>query len=222
MNIPIDVVVAIDGFNEAAMGGMDCEGGYDPLFPSAHHYLSMLQLVVRDASADVLERALQISRLRQRERTLRTALAGSPLRRLETVNAVLGVLADRAHRAAVAIEQHQQAEAAGDLGQTLPVATLTRRAGQDSSSCLAAIGDLWARSSLAMAALARQRGIPYVHVLQPNQYVGAPKPLTDEERKAAWQPESPWAHHAAVGYAAFRERSARLLADGVRFGRPVR
>jgi hypothetical protein len=215
--IDLDVVVEIDGFNEAAMGGMDCAGDYDPLFPSANHYLSLLGVVVRDASTQALEAAVAIRRLRERSRNLRASLRANPLRGLETVKALYGVLSARAERAAVMIESDAQNDAARGLGRTLPVANLARTRDAPGTSCEKTIADLWVGSSLAMATLARERRIPYVHVLQPNQYVGDTKPLSDEERATAWQPDGRWARAAAAGYPFLRARSAELLAAGVEF-----
>ena len=39
------------------------------------------------------------------------------------------------------------------------------------------IADVWARSSLAMAGVARQIGAGYLHILEPNQYLGR-KPIS--------------------------------------------
>jgi hypothetical protein len=196
---------------------MDCAGDYDPLFPSANHYLSLLGLVVRDASTHALEATVAIRRLRERSRNLRVSLRTNPLRRLETVKAVYGVLIARAQRAAAMSEGDVQNDAARGLGRTLPVASLARTRQASGTSCESTIADLWVGSSLAMATLARERRIPYVHVLQPNQYVGDTKPLSDEERATAWQPDGRWARAAAAGYPFLRARSAELIAAGVEF-----
>lgn len=42
----------------------------------------------------------------------------------------------------------------------------------------------WATSSALMDQLCRRAGVPYLHVLQPNQYYGS-KPISDKERKTA-------------------------------------
>ena len=47
------------------------------------------------------------------------------------------------------------------------------------------LAEHWARSSTLMADLCRARGIPYVHLLQPNQYLPGSKPMSREEELLA-------------------------------------
>lgn len=43
------------------------------------------------------------------------------------------------------------------------------------------IAEVWARSSVEMAAIADRIGATYLHILEPNQWVGR-KPLSADER----------------------------------------
>lgn len=74
-------------------------------------------------------------------------------------------------------------------------------------------GEIWQRASLAMHAMARAHGIPYIHILQPNQWyapAGAYEPI-DPEHPYDWVVEP-----VNRGYDAFRARMPALEAAGVR------
>lgn len=60
-------------------------------------------------------------------------------------------------------------------------------------------------------------GIRYFHFLQPNQYVGGSKPLSDEERRIAFAPNDPYANYVRLGYPYLREDGLELARRGVRF-----
>jgi hypothetical protein len=216
LGIPLDVVVEIDGFNEAALGGLDCSGGYHPLFPSAQHYLTVLHLLARDVTPATLEPALDVARLRERARWLRAVATRPWLRPFETARAVLGVAIERTEAAAAVGEQELQRASAADARGGIPIPHIDDpRLG--SEACAELVADLWFQSSVAMAAIASQAGLAYVQVLQPHQYVAGSKPLSDEEKAKAWTPDHPWSRSAAAGYPALQRRSGALVERGVVF-----
>ena len=67
-----------------------------------------------------------------------------------------------------------------------------------------------------MAALAKQSGAAYVHVLQPNQYVSK-KPMSPEEQRRAINPARSGTEFLRVGYAKMRERGEELKKQGIVF-----
>jgi len=74
----------------------------------------------------------------------------------------------------------------------------------------------WARSSLMMHALISEFGGEYYHFLQPNQYTGR-KPYTEEELEKYITDRSPYAKYAILGYPFLRNASATLVQHGVHF-----
>jgi hypothetical protein len=215
LRIPIRMVVELDGFNETAMGGMDCARGLHPIFPSTMHYLTLLDVLMRDPSVETMHREVEIHALRERGQRLRGVFAGSWLARWETAKAALGTLALRADTAARDLESHLQEASA--LQHSLPVVDMRDSGLAGGESCAEVIGDVWLQSSLLMADLAHRLNVPYVHVLQPNQYVSDAKPLSADERRTAWRPDGMWARRAAEGYPVLRRRSAELVRQGVTF-----
>lgn len=80
--------------------------------------------------------------------------------------------------------------------------------------------DIWMRSSLGMAALARGMGARFLHLLQPNQYIQDSKPMGSTERKVAIM-EGPMGEErkqsVRQGYRRMRRSSVHLREAGVNF-----
>jgi hypothetical protein len=76
---------------------------------------------------------------------------------------------------------------------------------------------IWERSSLQMHAVCEGLGLPYVHLLQPNQYVPESKVFTSGERRRAVREDSHWADAVRAGYPRLVEAGSRLKAAGVSF-----
>ena len=67
---------------------------------------------------------------------------------------------------------------------------------------------------MLMDSILRARGIPYLHVIQPNQYFSQ-KTFTDEERRVAISPDSPYAKNAGIGYPRLLEQIPAMQSQGV-------
>lgn len=82
---------------------------------------------------------------------------------------------------------------------------------------LARLADYWVRASLMMSRAARDNGIVYVHVLQPNQYLKDTKPLSDDEMRHAYDESFPYVRWAREGYRLLADRIPILREQGVHF-----
>jgi hypothetical protein len=76
---------------------------------------------------------------------------------------------------------------------------------------------IWHRSSLMLQAVCQARGLPYLHLLQPNQYVEGSKPLSEKEKAVAVNSRNPWGTHAREGYESLQSHGGRLVQEGVAF-----
>jgi hypothetical protein len=77
---------------------------------------------------------------------------------------------------------------------------------------------LWRRSSIALHGLCKAHGIPYVHCLQPNQYVPGSKPIGEAEAAVAFAPGDDGPRAAVVaGYPLLLQEAPALRAAGVPF-----
>ncbi|MBK8338965.1 MAG: hypothetical protein IPK99_02645 [Flavobacteriales bacterium] len=88
----------------------------------------------------------------------------------------------------------------------------------DTAAFFSAQADMWMRSSLQVATLAKDHGALYAHFLQPNQYVPGSKPIGPKEAAVALV-EGPFCYGDAVkrGYPMLIERGKRMAASGVLF-----
>lgn len=217
LGVPFDLVVNLDGFNEAVFGQADSAAGQHPLLPSRKHWGLTVELASTAPSAETLEISARV--LHERERAawlLRAVGPGAPLGRSEAIRALLGGLALRRLEKARSLEDRLQsqmlsAEKDRDVLAAVPDACLGRRDG-----CLERVGEIWARSSLAMRDLARSVGAGYLHVLQPNQYVEGSKPLSQEERRYAVGGRQE-RQRVRAGYPVLQRAGDGLRASGVAF-----
>ena len=216
LNVPIDIVVNIDGFNEIALGGTDAERGYHPLYPERNFWLTTLGFARGALSTHQIELTAEIMRLRRDTDAGRAALSRLPLlHRSALLQAAVGSNVLAKERKSIALEEVLRSESEGDPEQAvfdLPDGCLGQEDG-----CRQLIADLWKRSSEQMRALAEDSGASYLHFLQPNQYVADSKPLSDEELATAWAPQRPWSRAATSGYSFLRSAGRELVADGVDF-----
>lgn len=76
---------------------------------------------------------------------------------------------------------------------------------------------VWANSSVQMASLCRGAGCRYLHVLQPNQYAPHSKPFSPEELAQYVKSDAEYAQVVQRLYPQFTQRGQALTASGVRF-----
>jgi hypothetical protein len=214
LGVPFDVVVNLDGFNEVALGAGDAAAGHHPIFPHRPHHLRTVEFSSGQPTHAAIELSAAILKARRESRRWREWLGAGP-GRSALVAALVGLrLQALARRAAEA--EHALQYPSG-TGQVPAMARIDAPCLSGGAGCWRLIADLWERSSLAMAALARAEGALYLHLLQPHQYLKGSKRLTAEERRVAYAPRHPWSRAVARGYPHLRRRVPLLLQAGVRF-----
>ncbi|MEM7305371.1 MAG: hypothetical protein AAF682_01810 [Planctomycetota bacterium] len=202
-----DVVVNLDGYNEVASSLRNLRLGLPPHFPTGNKWIGLtagteLDRGLVDLLADV--RAAQLAVEARVDRVLgvgadRSALLGT-----------LGLAwARRAHRRWASsqddfVRSRTEAPADGAGGDVDPLEGLDE------------VVAFWAESSRSLAAMCGERGIRYVHLLQPTLQDAGSKPTTAPERRFA-APDSPEARRVSDGYERMRARGAALARDGVEF-----
>jgi len=211
--VPFDLIVNLDGYNEIHFGYAAAQAGHHPVFPSRGPYRTTVGfLTERSAERDALAERILAQKHAEQAWLARVA-GGSWLAQSELARALAGALARRHQRSRLALEGELQ-----ELGASaeLPIASFPHPCARSGEDCWQVLGDVWERSSLVMQGIARDIGAEYLHVLQPNQYVEGSKPLSDEERRHAWQAGSR-RELVQRGYALLRKRGQRLREAGVPF-----
>jgi len=206
-----DAVINLDGFNEIAMSLQCLSTGIHPVYP-AYLMWGMLVEDVDNLSEAEMDRRVALFQLRQR--------ADAIVRRTKDWNlqwsSLLGGLARSQLRAVAA-----QRVAIQSLDDEQPARRVDRQAqGPDFRPGLEfVLGTCvtnWVESSLSIQGLCEQRGIPYLHVLQPTLHDAGAKKLSQEERDLPL-PNRGWLTAARQGYPLLREAGSKLVAGGVEF-----
>ncbi|REJ84942.1 MAG: hypothetical protein DWQ36_18820 [Acidobacteria bacterium] len=203
----LDLVIVIDGFNEVALPPHELvPHGVSPVYPRSWRTL----VAERDPTLLRATGELLVVRRRRQQRALRwsapllgqSLFAGSLWASLDRRDGRrLAELETSLRDASLIVESRQM------LGPPLP-------SGVDP---VAAMVDVWARSSLQMSSLCEGLGIAYLHVLQPNQYVPGSKPLSDTERRTAFLADHAYRPGVLAGYPLLRRAGAELSQRGVAF-----
>lgn len=206
-----DAVIVLDGFNELALGRANAAHGVHPSFPdlpswSRHargHFNDWSAIEKLHEVASAREDALALGRRALDWGLYRSCVAGRlVLRRLRALRA-RSVSAGDAYQV-IADQGEDEGFARGPRFQPELAAVLRTAA------------TIWSRSSLEIWAVCRERGIDYVHVLQPTLHDQGSKPLTHGEVKKGQTLET-WVEAAREGYPLLRAEGRRLAAAGLPF-----
>jgi hypothetical protein len=191
-----DLVLNIDGFNEVTLSSFNNQRGLDISMPSAMHLDPLVNLVNQATlTPEKLQSLAAISQYKERINYLVGRLQHN---RIAVINFVL----ERLHRSATASYQAEVARFAAlpsnpsDASLILATPSVTQR---DEAKALADAARSWSEASTLMQTMLSARGIPYFHVLQPNQYFTT-RSFSAEEAKVARSDASPFKQGAEKGY----------------------
>jgi hypothetical protein len=205
---PFDLVVNIDGFNDVALARLNDARGLDISMPSAQHLEGLVNLVNQATlTPEKLDALATIQRLRARMTDLAAQAQRTPL-------AAIHVVVDRLYRRTVDQYSRELGRFNNLPSNTSPnslIQVTGRVTSRDESTLFADMAAEWATASLMMNDLLTSRGVPYVHVLQPNQYFTTRRFSADQSRVALSE-DSPYREAAARGYPALIAASAALAA----------
>lgn len=203
----LDVAINIDGFNEVVTSYRNLEAGVEPTFPADTLWGEWGRQLERQAGrdgADMPERALAAYYRGIAARL--GAEAGHCA--LASCNLAKRLLARLAHWRAERLARDAQGRP--PRATLFPTALRSRFA--SGFDVFAYAAERWADASRAMAALARDEGAVYLHVIQPNQWwreAGAYHPIA-ADHVFGWVAEP-----VNRGYPALVARAAALRAAGV-------
>ncbi len=205
-----DVVINFDGFNEIALAEREnVRANVNPFYPRGWKLLAENQ-----NSPDALRRIGAVAAARMARSDAARWCAETPLGWSVLANLIWEFADERLQRRVVAAQDDlaKSASAAQPFAVSGPPTDFGDREG-----LYDAMVDVWADCSRQMDRLCRANGVRYVHFLQPNQYVEGSKPLSDEERRTAYDESSWYCEPVQLGYPRLRARGAELVAQGVDF-----
>jgi hypothetical protein len=206
----IDLAINLDGFNEVALPITEnLKEGVNPFYPRGWS--------ARVAGAPSIEGLRIIGRitLAKDERLRRTRLCASrPLAWSATCHLLWSTLDRRLARHV--FEEEQALARLGPHGRSF----LARGPAFDDlprPQVCRLLADHWARASTLMFDLARARRVPYMHFLQPNQYLPGSKPMSREERLVAISSGHPFQSAIEDCYPLLIAAGKALAAQGIPF-----
>jgi hypothetical protein len=212
LDFEIDLVLNLDGFNDLVFAVENASDGIHPVFPSGFHTGLIGKSPTSRFDLATLGLFAGLHRASTDELRILSLAQGTPQRYSVFFNLLAKRLTRRyeGERERIRYELARRAqEGIADEFRGPPFAP--------DLDALEAAAKLWRRSSELMDAVSRATGIPYVHVLQPNQYVEGSKKLSEQERRLAWRPNTYLARTVRKGYGGLRREGAALADAGVAF-----
>jgi len=192
-----DLVINIDGFNEVALGSRNQERGRDISMPSPIHIDPLLNLIDQATLTPARVQALaRISVYKERLNRLTDRMRRNRI-------AAVHVALDRYY--VFTMNRYQAETAAYDALPSNPSAssilrlTPPVRNRDDAAGVYADIASGWTSASLLMHDLLAARSVPYLHVLQPNQYFTR-RTFGAEEARLALNDSTPFKRAVEDGY----------------------
>ena len=205
-----DIVINIDGFNEVALHEAENRArNVFPAYPRSWYYHTQGL-----SDPGFVERSARVLTIGAHRHGSAKFFSSWPWRWSATANLIWSVR-DKGRQTDL---QSVRAEIeAYQAGEERYVATGPEFDQTGDAHVFGEIANIWERSSLQMARLARANGIVYVHALQPNQYLEGSKTLTEEEQSLAYDSRHPYRKGVVDGYPLLIEGGKRLVQSGVNF-----
>jgi hypothetical protein len=207
-----DQILNIDGYNDLIFAVNNQAHGVNPIYPSSEHFGPLTESLRTSPNPEVIRHLAAVFALYERERQVLGLIQTPPFKYSVFLNA-LGARLSQFVQSGLVREQTMLSTIVQDdidpafRGPPAPSA-------DDPADLAVAI---WRDSSAMIHAILRDRGIPYVHVLQPNQYVPDSKPLSEQELATAYVPDSIGAERVRHGYPRLIEAGAEIKAQGLPF-----
>ena len=205
-----DIVINLDGFNEATLPAADnIPFGIFSAYPC--HWGA---IVSANAIPELMRRGGYISHLRKRQHDEAASASTVPWCYSPTAQLLWGFRDERS-----SLEIVRQINILKEF--RFQKSSYTRSGPPEhfdsQDEMYAHCTDLWSRSSLLIHQLCEARGIRYFHFLQPNQYLDGSKPMGDVETKRSIQRIGPFCQSVQSCFPLMKAAGTRLVASGVSF-----
>lgn len=205
-----DVIINIDGFNEVALSTtINGKRNVSPFFPS-----SWGTLVDTLPDMPTLRQIGKLVNLRSLRKTWASGF--ETLGSLGITPNVIWMAGDRRFAASIA-SMETDLDTTPTVETDTPLSFGPKGDATSDIDMLQALVANWSRSSKQMGELAAAKGIPYIHFLQPNQYVPESKPMSAPEARTAVNPASPYAPWVVAGYPLLSAAGNQLYVSGEKF-----
>lgn len=197
----LDMVINIDGFNEVAMSNLNNKSQVDVTMPSFQHIQPLTGLANNSLSPEMMSSIVNIQQTKKQLQEAISSLENCSFALCYTMRSVqVKQLINRYEREVISYDKQrtQQANQSGDANAIIYINKT--QSVLDNATAFAKIASNWSESSIAMNQILTARKIKYFHFIQPNQYYSTKRVFTEEEKRIAISPDSPYAEGVKQGY----------------------
>jgi hypothetical protein len=206
-----DFVVNVDGFNEIALSYLNLKKGIDPSMPFYEVMLPLASLI--DQSSLELDQIDSLYDLEHRRETLRIIDSWIHRNDSAAVNMFLEmyrkIVTQKYTRS---LQQFEELSTHAKKSSFFHINDILGNLSQTKD--LSYLLDIWANSSIMMGSILSKMDIPYLEIIQPNQYFSS-KVFSSEEKAVALDSKSPFKWPIETGYRLILQRIPLLQKSGV-------
>ncbi len=200
-----DFVLNLDGFNDTALAVENLNYKINPLFPSGFH-MGFTSKGAEKLDANTVDNLYKLRRVLKNENRLLKTLDKAPWRYSVFLNTFTALWTEKSKKKIKLLNYNLAKQAQESI---LPDFRGPKFDSTKNPYYLAI--DAWLTGSELIYALSRGKGLPYAHVLQPNQYYQDSKPLSANEIKIAYAPQHSWNRIAKEAYPLLVEQGKEMI-----------
>lgn len=200
-----DFVLNLDGFNDVALAVENLNFNIHPLYPSGLH-MGFTSKGADKLDANTVDSLYTLRRVLKNENKLLKALNKSPWKYSVFLNALTTIWTERSKKKIELLNLTLARQAQDSVLPDFQGPKL-----DPSTTLYFLVIDAWLTGSEMIYALSRSKGLPYAHVLQPNQYHKGSKPLSANELKIAYTPDISWSRAARETYPLLVEQGKEMV-----------
>lgn len=210
-----DFVINIDGFNEVALSNINYGNNVDISMPSSQHLLPIINVINKsDINVERLTALLNIAKSKQSLQYIRNFSDKNYSAGLNLLLSLMIIVKDREYQAAVISGEALNKTSTTDYSATIyQINKLPHD--MTSTNEFELISRLWADCSILSKQLLASQHIPYLHVLQPNQYYC--QRSFNEDELFAVDTASPYKIGVEKGYPLLLKQIDKLQKNNVHF-----
>ena len=207
-----DIIINLDGFNEIVLPPAEnIPKKVFPFYPRNWYALS------QGLEMESLALLGQIVHLEEKRQEIGQIIFTTPLRYSITANVLWYFYDDNLSKKKTAYEMTHQKLQISDKEKLPYHVTGPTFHYNDESEMYRDLASFWSRCSIQMHQICKGNGIAYYHFLQPNQYVPDSKPMQEDEKKLAYNPQHPYKSSVELGYPYLIKEGKKLTRNGIQF-----
>ncbi|MGF1492428.1 MAG: hypothetical protein ACFBSC_08235 [Microcoleaceae cyanobacterium] len=198
MGQEFDLVINLDGFNEVALNTLNNKRQLALSMPSASHIEPLTSLANNSLSEKAMRTLLKIKDNKQKIGNSLESLQHCWLASCYAINSLRTQVLVKDYRKNLQRFERQRLSPDDESGSIIYFYTQNDRIPDEEFYQQAA--SYWGKTSMLMSQILAENDIPYLHVLQPNQYWQTERQFNEAEKEIAFSENSPYEKGVRIGY----------------------